>query len=316
MKSFESIFRVPVKAQANQANHRASCCTLLGCSAFATQPSILVHLLTYCSAPLCLTQSPPSHHIRFLIVHGQNSAAGPVTDNLKVPPMFRSKMPIGAVMSLQRIAPVASRQMWTRPLSTAAPIKRVSNGSGAPWLFGFGCGAAAGLLVATNTEPMGKRSAAHNSEVRVPTEPVAAIGRTRVHSDLAPTPGPYSQAIRDGRGTVYLSGQVGRIPGTKTLVKGGIGAETTQALTNLANVLDAANSEVGLICKTTVLLHDMSDYAAMNEAYSAFFAEHMNTNKDGQGKTPAALPARAAFAVRDLPLNAKVEIEAVATEKQ
>lgn len=135
----------------------------------------------------------------------------------------------------------------------------------------------------------------------------ATGGRVAVHSDLAPAAvGPYSQAIRDGRGTVYLSGQVGLIPGTKTLVEGGVREQTRQALENLANVLAAANSSVGLICKTTVLLHDIADYGAMNEEYASFFAEHKVVIN----------PARAAFAVKDLPLGAKVEIEAIAIEKQ
>ncbi len=117
--------------------------------------------------------------------------------------------------------------------------------------------------------------------------------------------GPYSQAIRVGD-LIYTSGQIGLDPATGKLVAGADAAETiqlqtTQVLRNLTAVLEAADSSLHHVVKTTVFLESMSDYAAVNAIYAQFF-----------GETP---PARSAVAVAGLPLGAKVEIEAVAILK-
>jgi len=109
--------------------------------------------------------------------------------------------------------------------------------------------------------------------------------------------GPYSQAV-EVNGTVYASGQIPIDPSTGEFVEGGIKEQTEQVFKNIKAVL----SEVGLtmdnIVKTTVLLADIADFAAMNEVYASQF--------DG------TFPARSAFAVRDLPKGALVEIEIIA----
>ncbi|MDA0245708.1 MAG: RidA family protein [Chloroflexi bacterium] len=117
--------------------------------------------------------------------------------------------------------------------------------------------------------------------------------------------GPYSQAIRVGD-LIYTSGQIGLDPATGKLVAGADAAETiqlqtTQVLRNLTAVLEAADSSLHHVVKTTVFLESMSDYAAVNAIYAQFF-----------GANP---PARSAVAVAGLPLGAKVEIEAVAIRK-
>jgi 2-iminobutanoate/2-iminopropanoate deaminase len=117
--------------------------------------------------------------------------------------------------------------------------------------------------------------------------------------------GPYSQAIRVGD-LVYTSGQIGLDPATNKLVMGADAAETiqlqtTQVLRNLTAVLEAADSSLHHVVKTTVFLESMSDYGVVNTIYAQFF-----------GETP---PARSAVAVAGLPLGAKVEIEAVAVRK-
>ena len=109
--------------------------------------------------------------------------------------------------------------------------------------------------------------------------------------------GPYSQAIVAG-GVAYVSGQVALIPGTKELCPGGAADQAKQCLTNLTAILAAAGTDAAHVVKTTVLLADMADFAAVNAVYAEFF--------------PAAPPARACFAVKALPLGALVEIEAVA----
>jgi 2-iminobutanoate/2-iminopropanoate deaminase len=108
--------------------------------------------------------------------------------------------------------------------------------------------------------------------------------------------GPYSQAIVSN-GFIYCSGQIGIDPKTNDLVKG-FEEQTQQALENLSEVLEAGNSSLEKVVKTTVYLVDIKDYGTMNEIYGQYFSEHK--------------PARAAFAVAHLPKDALIEIEVVA----
>lgn len=108
--------------------------------------------------------------------------------------------------------------------------------------------------------------------------------------------GPYTPIVRAGDWLV-CSGQLGALDGR--LVEGGIEAEAGQALRNLATLLASEGASLADIVKTTVFLADMGDFATMNEAYIAAFAEVSDHR-----------PARSAFAVSALPLGAAVEIEA------
>lgn len=121
--------------------------------------------------------------------------------------------------------------------------------------------------------------------------------RTPIQADGAAAVGPYSHAI-DADPFVYLSGQTPLDPATGRLVQGTIGDQTRQCLANLAAVLAAAGLNESNVVKCNVYLTDMADFAAMNEAYSAFFT--------------APYPARTTVAVAALPLGARVEIELVA----
>ena len=109
--------------------------------------------------------------------------------------------------------------------------------------------------------------------------------------------GPYSQAIKAG-GTIYVSGQLPIDPATGEFAGDDIRSQTRQSLTNVKNILSEAGTDMGSVVKTTVLLADIADFAAMNEVYAEFFE--------------APFPARAAFQVAALPKAAKVEIEVVA----
>src|SRR5512139_677868 len=109
--------------------------------------------------------------------------------------------------------------------------------------------------------------------------------------------GPYSQAICI-EDLVFTAGQVGLDPGTMELVEGGIEAQTRQVLTNLSHVLEAADSGLNFVIKTTVFLKEMADFAAMNAIYAEFF--------------PGKPPARSTVQVAGLPKGALVEIECVA----
>ena len=123
-------------------------------------------------------------------------------------------------------------------------------------------------------------------------------GKKIVSTEKAPKAiGPYSQAIRTD-GLVFTAGQVGFDPATMNIVEGGIEAQTRQVLTNLKHVLEAADSGLNYVVKTTVFLQDMNDFASMNTVYAEFFPENP--------------PARSTVAVAALPKGALVEIECVA----
>jgi 2-iminobutanoate/2-iminopropanoate deaminase len=123
-------------------------------------------------------------------------------------------------------------------------------------------------------------------------------GKKIVSTDKAPKAiGPYSQAIST-ENMVYTAGQIGLDPASMEIVRGGIEAETRQALTNLKHVLESADSGLNFVVKTLVFLQDMNDFAMMNAVYAEFFPEHP--------------PARSTVQVAALPKGGLVEIECVA----
>jgi 2-iminobutanoate/2-iminopropanoate deaminase len=134
--------------------------------------------------------------------------------------------------------------------------------------------------------------------------PFAIIGkmlREAVSTPSAPRAiGPYSQAvIVEGARCIYCSGQIPLDPQTGELVGGeDVGQETHRVMQNLAAVLKAAGASMDTVVKTTIYLTDLKDFAAVNEAYAAYF-----------GSAP---PARATVQVAALPRGARVEIDAVA----
>ena len=110
--------------------------------------------------------------------------------------------------------------------------------------------------------------------------------------------GPYSQAIEVG-GTLYVSGQIPLIPATK-LIPEGITAQTEQVMKNIEAILSAAGYGFDDVVKSTCFLTDMGNFKAMNEVYGQYY----NNNP----------PARAAFAVKELPLGVLIEIETIAVK--
>ncbi|MBQ9347125.1 MAG: RidA family protein [Oscillibacter sp.] len=121
-----------------------------------------------------------------------------------------------------------------------------------------------------------------------------------VHTDKAPAAiGPYSQAIQAGN-TLYISGQIPIDPASGAFAADDIAGQTRQCLKNIGEILSAAGYTYADVVKTTVLLADIADFAPMNEVYGTFFT--------------GTCPARACFAVKDLPRGALVEIEAVAVK--
>ena len=123
---------------------------------------------------------------------------------------------------------------------------------------------------------------------------------TPIYTPNAPAAiGPYSQAVQTGN-MLFVSGQIPIDPATGAFAGEDIATQTRQSLTNISNILAAAGYSMNDVVKTTVLLAEIADFAAMNAVYAEFFTE----NK----------PARAAFAVKDLPRGALVEIEAIAAK--
>lgn len=120
----------------------------------------------------------------------------------------------------------------------------------------------------------------------------------KIQTEHAPAAiGPYSQAVQAG-GSIYVSGQLPINPATGEFAGADIRAQARQSLENIKAILAAAGTDMAHVVKTTVLLQDMADFAAMNEVYAEYFSE--------------PYPARAAFQVAKLPKDALVEIEAVA----
>jgi len=121
-----------------------------------------------------------------------------------------------------------------------------------------------------------------------------------IHTSKAPAAiGPYSQAV-ETNGMLFISGQVPIDPATGKVVEGDITAQTEQVMKNIGAILEEAGYNFKNVVKSTCLLSDMANFAAMNEVYGKFYAEDP--------------PARAAFAVKELPLGVLVEIETIAVK--
>ncbi len=123
--------------------------------------------------------------------------------------------------------------------------------------------------------------------------------RQVISTEAAPAAaGPYSQAIRTGD-LVFTAGQLGLDPVSGEFVANDVAGQAERALQNLEAILRAADSGMDRLVKVTVYLADIGDWPAVNEVYARL--------------VPEPFPARSAFAVRDLPKGALVEIEAVAS---
>ena len=120
-----------------------------------------------------------------------------------------------------------------------------------------------------------------------------------IHTDNAPKAiGPYSQAI-ETNGLLFISGQIPVNPATGTVVEG-IEAQTEQVMKNIEAILKEAGYGFNDVVKSTCLLSDIANFKAMNEVYARYYKEDC--------------PARAAFAVKDLPMGVLVEIETIAAK--
>ena len=112
--------------------------------------------------------------------------------------------------------------------------------------------------------------------------------------------GPYSQGVEAGGSAVYVSGQLGLDPATGEFAGDDVVSQTHQSIKNVSEILAAAGYSLSDVVKTTVLLADINDFAAMNAVYAEYFTE--------------PFPARAAFQAVALPKGGLVEVEAVAVK--
>ena len=120
-----------------------------------------------------------------------------------------------------------------------------------------------------------------------------------IHTDKAPKAiGPYSQAIQNN-GTLYISGQIPVNPETGKIAET-IEVQTEQVMQNIGAILKEAGYTFADVVKSTCLLSDMSNFKPMNEVYAKYYSVDP--------------PARAAFAVKGLPMNVMVEIETIAVK--
>ncbi len=125
--------------------------------------------------------------------------------------------------------------------------------------------------------------------------------KTIIHSDQVPAAiGPFSHGTAFAN-LIFTSGQLPVSKDTGGVVSGGIIEQSKQSLENLRQVLFAGGGDMSTVLKTTCYLTDINDFSQFNEVYKSFF----NTD----------CPARSCFAVKDLPLGVKVEIEAIAHVK-
>jgi len=119
-----------------------------------------------------------------------------------------------------------------------------------------------------------------------------------ISTDKAPKAiGPYSQAV-EANGTLYISGQIPIDPSIGKLIEGDIKEQTEQVMKNIGAILEEAGLNFTNVVKSTCLLSDMNNFAAMNEVYAKYYTTEM--------------PARAAYGVVKLPLGALIEIETIA----
>lgn len=122
--------------------------------------------------------------------------------------------------------------------------------------------------------------------------------KTIITSKNAPAPiGPYSHAVKMGN-TLFVSGQVGKNPKSGELMLSDIKTETIQVMENLQGILNEAGMDFSNVCKTTIFLTDMNNFASVNDVYGSYFKSDF--------------PARETVQVSKLPLNVNVEISVIA----
>jgi len=128
---------------------------------------------------------------------------------------------------------------------------------------------------------------------------IATVQKEAVKTDKAPAAlGPYSQAIKSGN-LLFCSGVLGLVPETGKFASEEVQGQTEQVMLNMGEILKAGGASYDSVVKTTIMLADLGDFKAVNEIYAKYF--------------PGTAPARSTYQVAALPLNARIEIECIAT---
>ena len=109
--------------------------------------------------------------------------------------------------------------------------------------------------------------------------------------------GPYSQAVRFDN-LIFVSGQIPIEPETGKILKGDIKEQAMQILKNLNNILVAGGSSLDNVLRTTIYLANLENYSLVNETYAQYFNDFP--------------PARSTVQVAKLPMDAQIEIDAIA----
>lgn len=142
-------------------------------------------------------------------------------------------------------------------------------------------------------------SARNSSDIAMRAFALAAVQKEAVVTNKAPAAlGPYSQAIKSGN-LVFCSGVLGLVPETGNFVSEDVEGQTEQIMKNMGEILKAAGASYESVVKTTIMLADLADFKAVNKIYGKYF--------------PGTAPARSTYQVAALPLNARIEIECIAT---
>ena len=170
------------------------------------------------------------------------------------------------------------------PRSVALPLLLAAF----PMFFAAGCSEPAQEASKAPAAPSSSATTAAPSH-----EPVYLTSETTARMNL-----PFSDAVRVGH-LLFLSGQIGNLPGTTDLAPGGIQGEARQTMENIRTVLEANGSSMDRVIKATVMLADISEWPAFNEVYVTYF--------------PGEKPARSAFAGSGLAFGARCEVEVIAT---
>ncbi|MCL7034281.1 hypothetical protein MKW94_013629 [Papaver nudicaule] len=184
---------------------------------------------------------------------------------------------------------------WSVAKSFSAPaIDFTSLRSKAPLAASFGCASFASSNLWNSSSKTRSKTFASLSASLTDISKKEAVQTEKAPAAL----GPYSQAIK-ANNLLFVSGCLGLVPETGKFVSDGVEEQTEQVLKNMGEILKASGASYSSVVKTTIMLADLKDFKKVNDVYAKYF--------------PAPAPARSTYQVAALPLDAKVEIECIAT---
>ncbi|KAK1283132.1 hypothetical protein QJS10_CPB21g00940 [Acorus calamus] len=191
----------------------------------------------------------------------------------------------------------SARTMVSPVAATAADLGGSLRLRAPPLAAGFCCASVAGSRLWW--------SSSQSSKARRPfaclNATISSIAATKeaIQTEKAPAAlGPYSQAIKSNN-LLFMSGVLGLVPETGKFVSENVEEQTEQVLKNMGEILKASGATYASVVKTTIMLADLKDFKKVNEIYAKYF--------------PSPAPARSTYQVAALPMDARIEIECIAT---